>query len=103
MRAGRIEHVIEVEGLGRRETLTGAEACLALVMQAEADQLALAAHWADLHHPDSLPLATTELEVRRRRLDGDHGVQPGGEGTPPILANRPAELGLVLQIGRAHV
>ena len=92
-----IEHVIDAQELDRRGTLAGSEVVLATIMSAEADQLALAAHWADLNHPDSLPPAETQFEERRRRLDGDYGVQPGGEGTPEILANQPRELGLVLQ------
>lgn len=101
MRWAIIEHMIEVTGLDRRATwratLAGANACLAVVMCAEAEQLALAAHWADLHDPASLPLAETEFEVRRRRFDGDYGVQPGGEGTPQVLAYCFGELGVVLQ------
>jgi hypothetical protein len=90
--------MVEVQGLGRRATLTGAEACLAAIMHAEAEQLALAGHWADLHDPGSLPAPETELEARRRRRFADeYGVQPGGDGTPEVLACCFAELGLVLQ------
>ncbi len=63
--------MIEVKGLDRRATLAGAEASLAAVRAAEAEQLGLAAHWADLHDPAGLAPAATELEARRRRWDGD--------------------------------
>ena len=92
-----IEHVIEVRELNQRDTLVEAEATLAEQLRLDGRQLALAAHWADLHHPDSLLAPADEWEVRRRRLDGHHAVRPGGEGTPQILASCPAELGLVLQ------
>lgn len=89
--------MIEVRELGRRGTLADVEATLAQQLRLGARQLALAAHWADLHHPDGLSAPDDPWEVRRRRPDGDHGVQPGGSGTPEILASCPAELGLVLQ------
>lgn len=88
--------MIEVAGLDQRATLAGAEACLVTIMTAEAEQLVLAAHWADLHDPGCLPPAETEFEARRRRLDQDYGVQPGGQGTPEVLRSCFAELGLVL-------
>jgi len=89
--------MIEVEALDRRATLAASESSLGAVMLAEAEQLALAAHWADLHDPASLPAAVTELERRRRRFDGAYGVQPGGDGTPEVLAFCFRELGVVLQ------
>ena len=89
--------MVEVTGLDRRKTLTAAQTCLAEVMRAEAEQLVLAAHWADLHDPAGLSPVTTEAEARRRRWDGEYGVQPGGEGTPEVLALCFAELGVVLQ------
>ena len=92
-----IEHVIETRELDRPETLAGAQACFGAVMRAQADLLGVAAHWADLHDPDSLPPVETTFEKRRRRLDLLYGVQPGGEGTPEVLAHCFAELGLVLQ------
>ena len=101
--------MIEVVGLGRRETLAGAEACLAVVMRADADQLALAAHWADLHDPASLPAqaaaaraaGATELRVYHagladpgdlaaiRTLCQPAGAAPAGHppaGDPPAAA-----------------
>lgn len=95
--SARIEHMIEVRELDAGGTLAEAAATLAEQLRLDARQLELAAHWADLHHPDSLPPPLDTWEERRRRLDGDYGVHPGGEGTAPILASRPAELGLVLR------
>ena len=89
--------MIEVGVLDRQATLAGAQGCLVAVMAAEAEQLALVAHWADLHDPAGLPAPTTGLEARRRRWDGDYGVQPGGEGSPEVLARCFAEVGVVLQ------
>ena len=93
--------MIEVQELDAVGTLAEAAATLAEQRRLDARQLELAAHWADLHHPDSLPRPLDTWEERRRRIDGDHGVHPGGEGTPPILASRPAELGLVLRTSAA--
>lgn len=93
--------MIEVQGLDRPRTLAAADAILAAQLRLDADQLAVAAHWADLHHPDSLPPASTAFEQQRRRFEGSYAVQPGGEGTPTVLASCPAELGLVLQTSPA--
>ena len=89
--------MIEMRELDRPGTLADAQATLAGMMGLDARQLELAVHWADLHHPDSLPAPVDDWEMRRRQLDGSYAVQPGGEGTPEILASCPAELGLVLQ------
>lgn len=102
----RIEHMIEPAGLDRRGTLADARACLTAQRELDAHQLALAGHWADLHHPDNLPAATTELERRRRRFSGEYGVRPGGSGTPEVLASCFSELGGVLQtsaLGARHL
>lgn len=89
--------MIEVQELDRRGTLVCAETALAAIMHGEAQVLTLAAHWADLYDPASLPPVETAFEERRRRLDGEYGVQPGGAGTPEVLAHCFAELGVVLQ------
>ncbi|MGI3780063.1 MAG: hypothetical protein ACRYG2_04725 [Janthinobacterium lividum] len=88
--------MIEVQGLGRRATLAGAEACPSRVRGAEAE-LALAAHRADLFDPAGLPAAETKQEVCRRRFNGDHAVRPGGDGAPEVLRSCFLELGVVLR------
>lgn len=93
--------MIEVQELDRPGTLARASAALASITRAEAELLALAAHWADLHDPASLPPVETEFEVRRRRFEQQYGVQPGGEGTPEVLASCFAELGLQTSAGSA--
>jgi hypothetical protein len=47
--------------------------------------LQLAAHWADLHHPDSVAADAGQGRERARQL--------GGEGTPEVLEFAAAELG----------
>jgi hypothetical protein len=69
-----------------------------LVLGLECQQLELAAHWSDLHHPDSQ--APTE-----RTLPGaERGREVGGDGTPEVLEFAAAELGASLQtsIGSAR-
>jgi hypothetical protein len=69
-----------------------------LVLGLECQQLELAAHWGDLHHPDSQ--APTE-----RTLPGaERGRELGGDGTPEVLEFAAAELGASLQtsIGSAR-
>lgn len=89
--------MVEVEELGAVEALVAAGSALDEIKQRDGDLLRLAAHWADLHHPDSLPPAHDALEERRRRHVGDHGVPVGGDGTPPVLRSCLAELGVVLE------
>jgi hypothetical protein len=58
-----------------------------LVLAQECRLVELAAHWADLHHPDSQPPA-------EKRLPGaEQGRRLGGEGTPEVLEFAPAEFG----------
>ena len=51
----------------------------------------LAAHWADLHHPDSQAPAGSTLP------GADQGRQLGGEGTPQVLEFAAAELAARLE------
>lgn len=89
--------MIDIVGLGAVETLAAVEANFTARCERDAELLRLAAHWADLHSPDSVPAPTDTSETRWRKLTGRHPVRLGGDGTPEVLADRPAELGLVLQ------
>jgi hypothetical protein len=61
------------------------------VLEHECALVELAAHWADLHHPDSQPL-------RAKALRGaEQGRQLGGEGTPDVLEFAAAELGAQME------
>jgi hypothetical protein len=53
----------------------------------------LAAHWADLHHPDSQAPAEKTLP------GAEQGRQLGGDGTPEVLEFCAAEFGAQLQTG----
>jgi len=69
-----------------------------MVLQTECQLIELAAHWSDLHHPDSH--APTE-----RTLPGaERGRVLGGEGTPEVLEFAAAELSSCLHtsIGSAR-
>ena len=58
-----------------------------LVLEYECQLVQLAAHWSDLHHPDS------QAPVEKPLPGTDHGRQLGGEGTPEVLEFAAAELG----------
>ena len=93
--AGRIEHMFDTFPV---DDLVGHAACRAVVdaqvelRRAEWHELALAAHWADLHDEHTLApgpvLPGTERAVRL-----------GGPGTPPVAEFAAAELGVLMGIG----
>ena len=89
--------MIDAVLLDRPGALAAAESALHALKSADAEVLQIAAHWADLHDPANLAPVEDRFEERRRRLNGDYGVQLGGEGTPPVLAGCLAELGTVLE------
>ncbi len=61
------------------------------MVELECRQLELAAHWADLHHPDSIP------EPLRAGPGRERACRWGGEGTPEVLEFAPAELATRLE------
>ena len=61
------------------------------VLQHECALIELAAHWADLHHPDSQPSPAKPLPGTER------GRQLGGQGTPEVLEFAAAELGAQME------
>jgi hypothetical protein len=69
-----------------------------LVLGLECQQLELAAHWSDLHHPDS------QAPTGRTLPGAERGRELGGDGTPEVLEFAAAELGASLQtsIGSAR-
>jgi hypothetical protein len=78
---------------------------MSLVSQAHRQVLAqecalveLAAHWADLHHPDS------QVPVARTLPGAEQGRHLGGDGTPEVLEFAAAELGAGMEttIGSAR-
>ncbi|HEV2929183.1 MAG TPA: hypothetical protein VGW74_10875, partial [Propionibacteriaceae bacterium] len=67
---------------GAAAAVSAAHQCL---VEQECLLLQLAAHWADLHHPDSVAANAGPGRERARRL--------GGDGTPEVLEFAAAELG----------
>ena len=69
-----------------------------LVLQQECELVQLAAHWSDLHHPDS------QAPVEKTLPGAEQGRQWGGEGTPEVLEFAAAELGARMEtsIGSAR-
>jgi hypothetical protein len=68
------------------------------VRQHECALVELAAHWADLHHPDS------QASAERTLPGAEQGRQLGGDGTPEVLEFAAAELGARMEttIGSAQ-
>jgi hypothetical protein len=64
-----------------------------LVLEQECKLVQLAAHWADLHHPDGQAPAEKTLP------GAEQGRQLGGDGTPEVLEFAAAELGAAMEIG----
>ena len=58
-----------------------------LMLQQECELVQLAAHWSDLHHPDS------QAPVEKTLPGAERGRQWGGAGTPEVLEFAAAELG----------
>ena len=65
--------MVEVVGLGSRETLAAAEANLAVRCAAEAELLSLTAHFADLNSPDTQTAPADEAEARWRHSPAGRG------------------------------
>ena len=84
------------------DDLDAASACEAIVgnqvdlREQEWRELALAARWAVLHGPESVPEPTGTL---RRTPDSERLVQRGGDGAPEVAEFACAELGLLLGVG----
>jgi hypothetical protein len=79
------------DGPDAATTLSLVSAAHRLVRQQECKLLDLAAHWADLHHPDSQAPAEKTLP------GAEQARQLGGEGTPDVLEFAPAELAARLE------
>ena len=87
----------EVGELSAADAAAAVSAAHHSMVEQECLLLQLAAHWADLHHPDSVPANSGRGRERARRL--------GGEGTPEVLefaaAERGARQGTTTGAGRA--
>jgi uncharacterized protein DUF222 len=81
----------QVGGPDAATTLSLVSAAHRLVLDNECRLVELAAHWADLHHPDS------QASVKRPLPGAERGRRLGGEGTPEVLEFAAAELGARLE------
>jgi hypothetical protein len=76
-----------IDDLSARDVLLAVEEARRRELSAQADTLALAAHWCDLH-------GEMEYDAERRVAPGDQElVGIGGEGTPDVEEFAAAELG----------
>lgn len=84
-----------VTELDRQSAAGAAVGIRTRLLRAEADKLALAAHWADLHPEES-------VEGSGRVFRGtERAVLVGGDGTPAVGEFAAAELGALLQVSMA--
>ena len=83
----------QVGGADAAATLAQVEAAHRQVQADECRLVELAAHWADLHHPDSQAPAEKTLP------GAEQGRQLGGDGTPEVLEFCAAEFGAQMQTG----
>ena len=81
----------QLGGANAAATLSLASTTHCLVRQQECKLLELAAHWADLHHPDSQAPAEKTLP------GSEQGRRLGSDGTPEVLEFCVAELGTSIE------
>jgi hypothetical protein len=94
---------LAIDDLDAAATLAAVEGELVARRAAEARELALAAHWADLHSSDP----QLGPGGRREWCGGDRLLQVGGDGTPEVQELSLVELAIARRVhpvaGRRHV
>ena len=80
----------DVRDLGVEGVLDAVEAWHATRVEADTQIFVAAAHFADLHHPDSHP---DRAEAGRVLPGSERGIRLGGAGTPKVWEFAPAEFG----------
>lgn len=86
-----------VSGLDRRGAADAVAEARVRLLRVEADRLALAVHWADLHDAESVAGAGSG-----RLLPGaERAVLVGGDGTPQVAEFAVAELAVQMQVSLA--
>ena len=89
----------QVGGPDAASTLSLVSQARCQVLEQECALVELAAHWADLHHPDGQPPPAKPVP------GGEQARQLGGQGTPEVLEFAAAELGARMEttVGSARV
>jgi hypothetical protein len=82
----------QVGGLDAAATLSLVAQAHRRVLEQECQLVELAAHWADLNHPDS------QAPAERTLPGAEQGRQLGGDGTPEVLEFAAAEFGASMEI-----
>ena len=86
-----------IDGLDQQEAADAVVEARARLLRAEADRLALAVHWADLHDSESASGAGSG-----RLLPGsERAVLVGADGTPQVAEFAVAELAVLMQVSLA--
>lgn len=92
-----MEDVRWIDGLDQQQAADAVVEARARLLRAEADRLALAVHWADLHDSESVSGAGSG-----RLLPGsERAVLVGGDGTPQVAEFSVAELAVLMQVSLA--
>ncbi len=92
-----MEDVRWIDGLDQQEAADAVVAARARLLRAEADRLALAVHWADLHDEESV----TGPGSGRVLPGSERAVLVGGDGTPQVAEFSVAELAVLMQVSLA--
>ncbi|HEX4977534.1 MAG TPA: hypothetical protein VFV40_06670, partial [Nocardioides sp.] len=89
-----------IDGLDRQEAADAVVGARARLLRAEADRLALAVHWADLHDAETVSRPGS-LGSGRVLPGSERAVLVGGDGTPRVAEFAVAELAVLMQVSLA--
>lgn len=92
-----MEDVRWIDGLDQQEAADAVVEARTRLLRAEADRLALAVHWADLHDSDSV----TGPGTGRVLPGSERAVLVGGDGTPQVAEFAVAELAVLMEVSLA--
>jgi hypothetical protein len=92
-----MEEMRWIDGLDQQQAADAVVEVRARLLRAEADRLALAVHWADLHDSESV----TGSGSGHVLPGSERAVLVGGDGTPQVAEFAVAELAVLMQVSLA--
>ena len=98
-----MEDVRWVDGLDQRGAADAVVEARVRLLRVEADRLALAVHWADLHDSETVTGTGTGVGSGSGRVSpgSERAVLVGGDGTPQVAEFAVAELAVLMQVSLA--